>query len=215
MLPASLAKISGKTFDPNIVFQHVFKKTTERLPLLPSKCFGDQCTRALAPLLVFLPLLFSCCFCCVRGTNAVRQSAKLSGQYYEPDEKKSILATPDVRPRKWQRVSSIQSLGFRYPQLRSPFYSCGKHWSWVDIDEKKYAVVFGPIAGSSFSHPLIWYLHTICILNSKPRLENKVTRSGSPPRGKTCSVHIWCSPSERDLRSYILYMMYYFTSSSG
>lgn len=36
----------------------------------------------------------------------VRQSAKHSPQYYEPDEKKGILAVPDVRPRKWRAVSA-------------------------------------------------------------------------------------------------------------
>lgn len=38
---------------------------------------------------------------------AVRQSAKHSPTYYEPDEKFSLFATPGVRPRKWQTVSSL------------------------------------------------------------------------------------------------------------
>lgn len=35
----------------------------------------------------------------------VRQSAKHSPQYYEPDERQRMLSMPDVRPRKWQEVS--------------------------------------------------------------------------------------------------------------
>lgn len=46
-----------------------------------------------------------------RPTLAVRQSAKHSPQYYEPDEKKGILAVPDVRPRKWRAVSALRALG--------------------------------------------------------------------------------------------------------
>ncbi|CAM9694797.1 unnamed protein product, partial [Hapterophycus canaliculatus] len=42
----------------------------------------------------------------LRRSSRVRQSAKHSPTYYEPDEKFSLFATPGVRPRKWKTAEA-------------------------------------------------------------------------------------------------------------